>query len=375
MAFTSSRADFGIMSELLLRLHNSNVHELVLFVTGAHFDTAQGKSVEEIQKIGLQQNYSMEFERREDESLALQENSSKLLSETAVVFRKEKPDLLLVLGDRYETLAPVYAAIMSGVKVAHIHGGEETLGALDDKIRHAISQLSDYHFVATIQASNRLKAALPQCENIFHVGSLSVDAISRLSIKSREQLLQGFRMDPLKPSAIITMHPETNSSITPLAQINELLSALHEFPELNKLFTAPNIDPGSEIMLGQIESFVESDKNASLIKNLGHELYLSCLSTFDFVLGNSSSGMIEAPFFDTPSINVGDRQNGREISGSVIDVACKKSEIVAAILLAQSQGPVRKEQNSLRPYGKLGAVESIINVLDNMSLREVADVV
>ena len=373
LAVTTTRADYGIMSGLFLALQNMSAFEFRLAVTGNHLSDSHGYTLNEILSDGLEVSYQIPFSLWKDDEEYLTKSVANLVTAFADLLSRDRPDLLIILGDRYEIMAPVFAAVMQRIPIAHIHGGEETRGAVDNKIRHAVTHLADYHFVATSAAASRIKSMCPDNQNIYHVGSLSLDRLSKIQLKSRAELESEIGLKIGDPAAIVTFHPETLSNVAPEVQVDELISALRHFPELYAVITCPNSDVGFEIVAKRLRSFAHELPEKCFIENLGHINYLSCLANFDLLVGNSSSGIIEAPFFGIPTVDIGGRQAGREKAKTVISVPCERAAIANGISKALNTDKITTLDAFDFPYGKLGATDAICSILTNIGKKDQAE--
>lgn len=367
MVVTTTRADYGIMSDLLGMLEKSPLFNLRLVVTGTHLSQKFGYTVDEIIKDNLSIAHKVDFPLEQDASHYLAESVGKLVASFSSLIAQEAPDLLMVLGDRYEILAPVTAAVIQRVPVAHIHGGETTLGAIDNKIRHAVTQMADIHFTATASACSKVRALCPDNKQVYHVGSLSVDQISKMQLLARESLCEMFAWDISGETAIVTYHPETISTLSPDQQINQLIGALDDHRNLFTVITLSNADAGGQGISERLIEFGKGRYNVAVHESLGHRAYLSCLACFNLVVGNSSSGIIEAPLFGTPTVNIGDRQKGREVADSVISVPCERVAISKGIGHALETVEVRSVNHARLPYGKPNAASEIVSILGQLS--------
>lgn len=369
LAVTTTRADYGIMSGLFLTLQNMPGFEFRLAVTGNHLSDKHGFTLNEILSDGIEVSYQMPFSLQRDDAEYLTKSVASLGGDFGNLLSRDRPDLLLILGDRYEIMAPVFAAVMQRIPIAHIHGGEETRGAMDNKIRHAVTQLADYHFVATSLAADRIKSMCPDNQNIYHVGSLSLDRLSKIQLKSRAELENEIGLKIGELAAIVTFHPETLSHVTPEVQVDELISALRDFPDLYSVITSPNADAGFGVVSERLRAFANESPKKIFCENLGHINYLSCLANFDLLVGNSSSGIIEAPFFGIPSVDIGERQAGREKAKTVISVPCKGEAIANGISKALETGRFSGCSAFDFPYGKLGATDEICGILGKIAKK------
>ena len=374
MAITTTRADYGIMSDLLKELQNSAKVDLKLVVSGTHISEKFGTTIHEIINDGIEVSHVLDFPLEDETEAGLCASTGGLLRDFGKLLGKEKPDLIMVLGDRFEILAPVTCAVIRRIPVAHIHGGETTLGAIDNKIRDAITQMADIHFAATSMAAGRIRKLKPNSNGVHHVGSLSVDRLSHLKLMDRVELAKNYGWSLDDKAAIITYHPETMSLTSPLEQVEELIKVLDEYQELFMVITLSNADVGGRAISRRLNEFASERKNVVVHASLGQEAYLSCLASFDLVIGNSSSAIIEAPIFGLPTVNIGGRQTGREMAPSVINVDCKYESIKAGVDDALRRPRHLKQNIYDLPYGKLGATASILAVLEQFSSKQVRSV-
>ena len=374
MAISTTRADYGIMSDLLKELQSSAKVDLKLVVSGTHISKKFGTTINEIINDGILVSHALDFPLEDETEAGLCASTGGLLRDFGKLLGKEKPDLIMVLGDRFEILAPVTCAVIRRIPIAHIHGGEITLGAIDNKIRDAVTQMANIHFVATAQAAMRIQTMKPNDKDVYHVGSLSVDKLSRVKLMNRSELAKYYGWDINGKVAIITYHPETMSPTSPLEQVEELIRALDEYPELFMVITFSNADFGGGKISRRLDEFASERENVVVHASLGQEAYLSCLANFDLVIGNSSSAIIEAPIFGLPTVNIGSRQTGREMAPSVINVDCKYESIKAGVEDALRRPKSLKQNIYDLPYGKLGATANILAVLEQFSSQQVRSV-
>jgi GDP/UDP-N,N'-diacetylbacillosamine 2-epimerase (hydrolysing) len=293
---------------------------------------------------------------------------SKAQIEITKILSEIKPDLMVVLGDRYEILSAVISAIFSNVPVAHIHGGEVTTGAFDDSIRNAITKMSHLHFVATANSKNRVIQMGEIPASTFNFGGLGVDAIQGLNLLSKEEVEEKLGMKFGAKNLLVTYHPETISKISPIEQIQVLLEALSLRKEINLIFTGVNADPGSDEISGAISQFVQSNSNSRQYASLGQRVYLSTLLYCDGVVGNSSSGIMEVPSFKKATINIGNRQLGREMAESVINCELESGSIGKSIDKIYSKNFEVVLSEVSNPYGKGGASSKILEEIKKSDL-------
>ena len=297
---------------------------------------------------------------------------SKLIEELSAKIEILKPDTIVILGDRFELLGIAAAATIHRVPLTHLHGGEITEGAFDDSIRHAITKLSQIHFVANEQYKKRIIQLGENPENIFNVGGLGVDAIKELKLLSKSKLEKELNLNFLEKNLLVTYHPLTLSKAeTSKNELTELINSLSTLKNTLQIFTMPNADPGNKAIFKIIKSYVKTNKNAFWFNSLGQLKYLSCLAHVDAVIGNSSSGLSEAPTFKIATINIGDRQKGRLMSQSIINCEANSDDIKMG--LKKIYQPSFREilKNAKNPYGDGGASRRIIEILKNINYNDI----
>ena len=348
-------------------LDQSSVFDLRLVVTGTHLSHKFGHTINEIIADGLSIAYRLPFPLEHDEAGYLSTSVAKLGESFATVIAQDKPDLIMVLGDRYEILPLVNAAVIQRILVAHIHGGETTLGAIDNKFRHAVTQMADIHFVATDAALAKVNALCPDNNEAHHVGSLSIDKLHDMLLLDRATLCDKFEWYITDKAVIITFHPETMSALSPVDQVDQLIAALDDYADVFMVITLSNADAGGQSVSKRLIEFGKRRNNVIVRNSLGYLFYLSCVASFDLVIGNSSSGIIEAPFFGTPTINIGDRQAGREMADTIISVPCEKTAIRIGISQALQDVRKRAVDRAKLPYGKSNATQEIVSILERLS--------
>jgi GDP/UDP-N,N'-diacetylbacillosamine 2-epimerase (hydrolysing) len=280
-----------------------------------------------------------------------------------------KPDILIVLGDRYEIFSAVAVALIAKIPVAHIHGGEKTEGAFDDALRNAITKMSHLHFVAANEYEKRVIQLGEQPDRVFNVGGLGVDNVSSMPLLERTKIEEILGVTFFKKNLLVTYHPETLSASDPTKQMEVLLSVLSELRDTRLIFTFSNPDPFGLNFIKIIEDFVKTHDNAKIFSSLGSECYLSCLAEVDGVVGNSSSGILEAPSLKTGTINIGDRQRGRLLADSIIQTEPTKKAIKTAIDRLYSkefQGLLATVES---PFGVGGAGDRILNIVRDVRLE------
>ncbi len=367
---TGSRADYGLLRRVINGIKCDPDLTLQLVVTGTHLSKEYGSTYEEIKLDGFEINGEIHTVGDSDSPAAIAESMGLGLTGFGSIFEKLKPDLLVVLGDRFEILAATAAALVSRIPVAHIHGGEVTEGAYDDAIRHSITKMSNLHFVATEKCRKRVIQLGEDPNSVFLVGGLGVDAINNVELFTREQLQVELGIKFLEKSLLITFHPETLGGEDPAAQFKEVLYALELLEDTTLVFTMPNADTGGKEIAKIIEKFVDTNINAYYFKSLGQQKYLSTVAQVDGVIGNSSSGILEVPSFKKGTINIGDRQKGREQAQSIINCNPERKEIGLALDKLYSPEFKILSNRTINPYGAGGASEKIVSILREVSLKK-----
>lgn len=350
---TTSRADFGIYEPVLRRMADSRRVKARLIVSGAHLESRFGRTLSEIRQAGFPV-----FRQVRGLQGDMAESMARTLDGMARVFRSWKPDLLLVLGDRYEMFAGALAAVPYHIPIAHLHGGDITAGAIDDSFRHALSKFAHLHFVTTRDSASRLQRMGEEPWRITISGAPALDRLDSL---------QPVPMDLPDRFLLVTFHPVTREPGRESAQADALLSALRRCG-IPCVITAPNADPGSDPIRRKLEAFCAADGRSTFVENLGARRYFTVMSQATAMVGNSSSGMFESPSFRLPVVNIGTRQEGRLRARNVIDCPCTASAILSAIRRAASPSFRRSLQGLRNPYGDGRAAERIVKVLERVPL-------
>lgn len=353
MIVTSTRADWGLLSPVARRLCDRKDVELLTVATNMHLDRVRGMTLNEIEADGITVDRTVAMTPDSTTPAALTHALALCLDSFASVFEDLKPDIMLILGDRYEMLAAASAATLFSVPIAHISGGEITEGAFDDNIRHALTKLSSLHFPTTDAHRRRILAMGENPDAVINAGALGVYNIMhepRMSTGELEKSL-GFKFS--KPTLLVTFHPATADPTDPAIRFSALLNALDRFPEAKVIITYPNNDPRSETLIPMIENYAKKNIGRVLaIPSLGRHRYLSILKIVDAVVGNSSSGIVEVPSAGIPTVDVGIRQRGRTASGSVIHCGDSTEEIHRAIMTALSDSFRQVAQKAVNPYAR-----------------------
>jgi len=362
---TGTRAEYGLLMNLMTRIQHEDEFQLQLVVTGMHLSYEFGNTYKQIEADGFKIDEKVEMLLTADTATSVLKSMGLATIGFADVFERLKPDLIVILGDRFEMLAIAQTALIMQIPIAHIHGGECTFGAYDDAIRHSITKMATWHFTSTESHRKRVVQIGEHPSRVWNVGALGIENTLKLKLLSKEELYDNLGLDLLKPILLITYHPETNGNHN---GIQDLLEVLDKYRDSNLVFTKSNADNGGHYINEQIENFVKMHKNAFLFDSLGQLKYLSAVKHADLVLGNSSSSLIEVPYLKTPAVNIGDRQAGRERPNSVFDAKEDKKEIEVAIKKALL---FKEEYEYIFGEGKASEmIVEILKQLDNFKVQK-----
>lgn len=366
---TGTRAEFGLLRWLMQEVQNEPNLELQVIATGMHLSPEFGLTYLEVEQAGFEIDAKVEMLLSADTSTAVTKSMGLGLIGFADAYSRLSPDLIVVLGDRFEILAAASAALIAGIPVAHLHGGETTEGAFDEAIRHSITKMSHLHFVAAEDYRRRVIQLGEQPERVFLVGGLGIDAIQRMTLLDRTALETSLNFKLGRKNLLITFHPVTLDAVSSQHQMSELLAALGELTDTNFIFTMPNADTGGRELAAMVDAFVTSHGNAQVYASLGQLRYLSCMRYVDGVIGNSSSGLTEAPSLGVGTINIGDRQKGRLSASSVIN--CQPSVDSIREALDKLFDPAFRStlDQTINPYGNGGATKKIVDILSAHSIK------
>ena len=368
---TGSRAEYGLLRWVMQGIKDHPDLTLQLIVTGMHLSKDFGTTVDEIENDGFKVDFKVEILDNNDSAVGIAGAMSRGLSGVAIALDNLKPDLVLVLGDRYEIFVSVAAALVAKIPVAHIHGGELTIGAYDDAFRHAITKMSHLHFVATQEYKNRVIQLGENPNSVFLVGGLGIETIKNLKLLDQEELEKALNVKFKKKSLLITFHPTTLDEQTPRAQMQELLNAVDKLSNVTLIFTLPNADTGGREIIKMIHDYVCKNPNAYAFSSLGQLKYLSCIAQVNGVVGNSSSGILEVPSFKKGTVNIGDRQKGRIRTTSVIDCETNVKSILESVDILFSVEFNRMLNLTINPYDLGGASAKIIDVVNSVNLNQI----
>ena len=368
---TGTRADYGLLRWVIDGIHISKQLQLQLVVTGMHLSPEFGLTVQQIEADGYPIDWRVEMLLSSDTAVGITKSMGLGLIGFADALAELQPDLLLVLGDRFEIIVVAQAAMVARIPIAHLHGGELTEGAFDDAIRHSITKMAHLHFVAAEEYRQRVIQLGEQPERVFCVGGLGIDSITRLNLLNRQQLEESLNFKLGKRNILVTFHPVTLDNCSSAEQMSELFSALDQLLDVHVVFTMPNADTDSRVLFNMIETFVHDRPHACVFTSLGQLRYLSCIQHVDGVVGNSSSGLTEVPFFRKPTVNIGDRQRGRLKAESVIDCPPKSAAIIESISNALTPVFQRQlQQPFINPYGQGGASELVVSKLEETDFTD-----
>jgi len=366
---TGARSDFGLLRFLMEDIKRCSTLELQVIVTGMHLLPEFGSTYKEVEQC-FAIDYKVDTLLSSDTSAAIIRSMGYGLIGMADALEALNPNIVVVLGDRFEILPAAIAAVMKRIPLAHIHGGETTQGAIDESLRHAITKLANVHFVAAEPYRRRVLQMGEDPERVFLVGGLGVDAIDRIKFMERPELEQRFNLVFNKRNLLITFHPATLESESPSVQMRALLEVLDLLADTSLIFTFPNADMGGRELIMQVKKFAETRPNAFAYESMGQEGYLSCLRQMDGVIGNSSSGLLEAPALGVPTVNIGSRQKGRLVASSVINCDPVKDEMTRSIKYIYDPEFRSNLQNTITPYGKGGASNRILEILKSLPLND-----
>lgn len=360
---TSTRAEYGLLRNLLQKIKNDSLLELCLIVTGTHLSHEFGMTVTEIECDKIIISDKIDILMSSDNASGISKTMGMASISFADAFERHKPDLLVVLGDRYELLPICASAVNALIPIAHISGGETTEGAIDEMVRHCITKMSYLHFPACETYRKRIIQLGEDPERVFNFGDVGVELVKNIKIIEKKELQDMIGFDLENPYACVTFHSLTLEKESAEVQIDELLKAILHFPNLNFIFTKGNADANGRIINNKIDKFVAVNKNCVAHTSLGVNKYLSCLKYAEIVIGNSSSGIVEAPSFGVPTVNIGDRQKGRLQAKSIINCDVKEADIVDSIRMALTQSFKEESKNAINPYGDGSTSEGILKTI------------
>jgi GDP/UDP-N,N'-diacetylbacillosamine 2-epimerase (hydrolysing) len=368
--FTGTRAEYGLLYWLIKGIHDDELLDLQLIASGMHMSPEFGLTYKQIESDGFFINKKVEILLSSDSSVGVSKSIGLGVISFAECLDELKPDLLIVLGDRFEVFSIVTSAMISRIPVAHFHGGESTEGVVDEPIRHSVTKMSHLHFTSTEVYRNRVIQLGEQPNNVYNVGALGIESINKFRLLNRHDFEVSISRQLLKLNVLITFHPVTLEYFSSEVQFKELLKSLDELEECLLIFTKANSDTDGRIINFLIDEYVaKNSKKAIAFVSMGQLRYLSALKHVDIVVGNSSSGLLEAPSFNIPTINIGDRQRGRVFGETVINCKPESESIKEAIKKALSPSFIETIKSCKNPYGVGNPSEQVIEILKKAELQ------
>ena len=368
---TGTRAEYGLLYWLMKEIQEDKDLELQLIVTGMHLSPEFGLTYKMIEKE-FKIDKKIEMLLSSDTAIGISKSMGLAQISFAEAYNELKPDMIAVLGDRYEIFSAISSAMILNIPISHLHGGETTEGAFDESIRHSITKMSHLHFTATNEYKNRVIQLGEQPDKVFNVGGLGIDNIKKLKLLTKEEFEKSIDFKLNKKNIIVTFHPVTLENSTAKEQFQNLLDTIDTLKDTNIIFTKANSDTDGRVINSMIDEYVSanSDKSVGFI-SLGQQRYLSALQYVDAMVGNSSSGLLEAPTFNIGTINIGDRQKGRIMADSIINCYSDIDSINNAFQLLYSNNFKDILLNSTNPYGDGGASEKIKDIIKDISLKDI----
>jgi GDP/UDP-N,N'-diacetylbacillosamine 2-epimerase (hydrolysing) len=360
---TGTRAEYGLLRWVMQGIKDDNELTLQIIATGMHLSPEFGLTYKAIEQDGFEIDRKVEMLTSSDTSVGIAKSMGLGMIGFADALHDLKPDLIVVLGDRFEIFSAVSAALVARIPVAHLHGGETTEGAFDEALRHSITKMSHLHFVAAEPYRQRVIQLGEQPDHVFLVGGLGIDNIKHLQLLDRTALETSLDFKLGVKNLLITFHPVTLETATAANQMQELLAALAQLKDTQLIFTLPNADTDGRALIEMVQNFVKQHLNARAYTSLGQLRYLSCIAQVDGVLGNSSSGLAEVPSFKKGTINIGDRQRGRLQADSVINCEPTQGSIASALTKLYSADFQESLHKVTNPYGEGGASTKVVNTL------------
>lgn len=362
--FTATRAEYGLLKGVIQEIAKDHELQLQLIVSGTHLSADFGMTINEIEADGFQADEAIEMIMSHDTPTGICKSMGLAMMGYGEALIRRSPDILVILGDRYEAFCAAATAQICRVPVAHLYGGEATEGLIDEAFRHSITKMSHLHF-ASCEAYRQRIIQLGEAPNrVFNIGALGVENIRRMTLMSRGELAESIGFNLEVPYFLVTFHPVTLEKDTSEGQFQALLAALDDFPEYNVVFTKANADTDGRVINCLIDEYTEKrPKRCLAVTSLGVNRYLPAMQYATAVIGNSSSGIVEAPSYKIPTINIGDRQKGRVRAGSVIDCEPFTTSIEAAIHKGVSRRFQQGLNNTKNPYEKVGTASEIVSTI------------
>ena len=368
---TGTRAEYGLFYWLMKEIKTDKELELQIIVTGMHLSPEFGLTYKQIEKE-FNIDKKIEMLLSSDTSIGISKSMGLAQISFAEAYEELKPNMIVVLGDRYEIFSAVSAAMIANIPIAHLHGGETTEGAFDESIRHSITKMSHLHFTGTEEYKKRVMQLGEQPNRVFNVGGMGIENIKRLKLLSKEEFEKSIDFKLNKKNILVTFHPVTLENSTAKEQFQELLDAIDELENTNIIFTKANSDTDGRVINQMCDEYVSKNSHKSVVfTSLGQLRYLSALQYIDAVVGNSSSGLAEAPSFKIGTINIGDRQKGRIKASSIIDCESNKESILKSFIKLYSKEFQESLENVTNPYGDGCASQKIIEEIKKTNLTNI----
>ncbi len=365
---TGTRAEYGLLSRLMRLVKEDKDLQLQVIATNMHLMPEYGETYKEIEKDGFTIDKKVYMHKPSDDAHGIISSMAEEMQGMNDALSELKPDILVLLGDRYEILVAAQVALIHRIPIAHIHGGEVTEGAFDDAIRHSVTKMSSLHFTSCEEYRHRVIQMGEQPSRVFDVGSLGVENIKAAPLMTKDELEASLDFKIDTQTILVTYHPVTLGG-DPAKDIHEFLDALDQFKDLKVIFTMPNSDTGRDAIALAVENYVKNHTNsAKAYTSLGLKRYLSTLQFVKVAVGNSSSGIIEVPSFGIPTLNIGDRQKGRLASKSVVNCGTSKDEVIAGLKLCLSEEMQKAAKTYENPYAKPDTANLIYQELKNVEL-------
>ena len=361
---TGSRAEYGLLSRVMRFIKEDADLQLQIITTNMHLSIEHGETYKEIEADGFVIDKKIPILSSSDTTNATAKSVGTGMIGFADAYQELQPDMLMVLGDRYEILAAVSTALFYKIPVIHLHGGEITEGAYDDAIRHAITKMSHLHFTSTEEYRRRVIQMGENPATVYYVGALGCDNIRQIPLMGKEELEKSLNFSVDRKTILITFHPVTMETNTAETQFKELLSAIDQFNDLRVIFTMPNSDTDGQIIMELIKKYVaRNSEKAIWFTSLGVRRYLSTLQYIGAVVGNSSSGIIEVPSFHIPTLNIGDRQKGRIAAKSVVNCLPIKDSIEKQLAIITESHSIKSLKDVVNPYDKPNTAQEIVRII------------
>ena len=366
---TGTRAEYGLLYWIMKEIDADPELGLQIIATGMHLSSEFGNTYQQIESDGFVIDKKIDIELSSDSEVGISKSMGLGMIGFANAFNDLKPDLCIVLGDRFEIFSAVSAAMIAKIPIAHLHGGEATEGAFDESIRHSITKMSHLHFTATEEYKNRVIQLGEQPNKVFNVGGLGIDNINKLKLLSKADFENAIDFTFGKKNILVTFHPVTLENFTAKVQFQELLNSINKLENTKIIFTKANSDTNGRIINSMIDDYVAINDNSIAFTSMGALNYLSALQFVDVVVGNSSSGLLEAPSFNIATIDIGDRQKGRIKADSVISCSPTQESILSAFDKSYSEDFQNIVDNTKNPYGNGGASKIVVDIIKDFDLN------